>query len=94
LASSGSLKHAFVTAKLDQSQWHSRLGHPSLVIVRQIISKHKLPCVRDTSIVSVCDSCQQGKSHQLPYPVSTSVSTAPLRLVFSDVWGPAPTSVG
>jgi histone deacetylase 1/2 len=88
------MKHAFVAAKLDQSQWHSRLGHPSLVIVRQIISKHKLPCVRDTSIVSVCDSCQQGKSHQLPYPVSTSVSTVPLQLVFSDVWGPAPTSVG
>jgi hypothetical protein len=30
----------------------------------------------------------------LPYPISTSVSTAPLQLVFSDVWGPAPTSVG
>ena len=35
-----------------------------------------------------------GKSHQLPYPKSTSVSRAPLELVFSDVWGPAPTSVG
>jgi len=32
--------------------------------------------------------------HQLPYPKSTSVSTSPLELVFSDVWGPAPTSVG
>ena len=32
--------------------------------------------------------------HQLPYPVSTSVSTKPLQLIFSDVWGPAPTSVG
>jgi hypothetical protein len=29
------------------------------------------------------------KSHQLPYPKSTSVSTSPLELVFSDVWGPA-----
>jgi histone deacetylase 1/2 len=26
--------------------------------------------------------------------VSTSVSTAPLQLIFSDVWHPAPTSVG
>src|SRR4051812_39649746 len=34
------------------------------------------------------------KSHQLPYPTSTSISTSPLQLVFSDVWGPAPTSVG
>jgi histone deacetylase 1/2 len=44
--------------------------------------------------MSVCDSCQQAKSHQLPYPISTSVSTVPLQLIFSDVWGPAPTSGG
>ena len=43
---------------------------------------------------NICNACQQGKSHQLPYPRSTSVSTRPLELVFSDVWGPAPTSVG
>jgi histone deacetylase 1/2 len=34
------------------------------------------------------------KSHQLPYPKSTSVSTSPLELVFSDVWGPASESFG
>ena len=37
---------------------------------------------------------QRAKSHQLPYSVSISVSTKPLQLIFSDVWGPAPTSVG
>jgi hypothetical protein len=42
----------------------------------------------------VYDSCQQAKSHQLPYPVSTSVSSKPLELAFSGVWGPAPDSVG
>jgi histone deacetylase 1/2 len=44
--------------------------------------------------LSVCGACQQAKSHQLPYPISTSVSTKPLELVFSDVWGPAIDSVG
>ena len=34
------------------------------------------------------------KSHQLPYPRSTSVSSFSLQLIFSDVWGPAPQSVG
>jgi histone deacetylase 1/2 len=34
------------------------------------------------------------KRHQLPYPISTSVSTSPLQLIFADVWGHAPTSVG
>jgi histone deacetylase 1/2 len=42
----------------------------------------------------VCDACQQAKSHQLPYPKSTSESQFPLDLVFSDVWGPAPDSIG
>jgi histone deacetylase 1/2 len=42
----------------------------------------------------VCDACQKGKSHQLPYPKSSSVSSSPFELVFSDVWGPAPTSIG
>jgi histone deacetylase 1/2 len=42
----------------------------------------------------ICDACQMGKSHQLPYPRSTSVSTSPLDLVFSDVWGSSPSSIG
>ena len=42
----------------------------------------------------MCDACQKGKSHQLPYPKSSSESSAPLELVFSDVWGPAIPSVG
>jgi hypothetical protein len=42
----------------------------------------------------VCDACQKAKSHQLPYPKSFSVSTVPLQIVFSDVWGPALASVG
>jgi histone deacetylase 1/2 len=42
----------------------------------------------------VCDSCQKAKSHQLPYPLLDNVSKAPLDLIHSDIWGPAPTSVG
>jgi histone deacetylase 1/2 len=75
------------------SLWHHRLGHASSRAVQQILSRHKLPFTHSQNN-SVCDACQQGKSHQLPYPVSTSVSSSPLDLVFSDVWGPAPTSVG
>jgi hypothetical protein len=42
----------------------------------------------------VCDACQRTKSHQLPFSKSFSVSKAPLELIFSYVWGPAPISVG
>jgi histone deacetylase 1/2 len=41
----------------------------------------------------VGDACQQGKSHQLPFSLSQHVATAPLELIYSDVWGPTQTSV-
>jgi len=63
-------------------------------MVQQVLSRHNLPFVRNSNKAEICDACQRGKSHQLPYPKSTSVSTSPMDLVFSDVWGPAPTSVG
>lgn len=59
-----------------------------------MLNKNKLPFIPKSNKEFVCDACQKGKSHQLPYPKSTSVSRAPLGLVFPDVWGPAPTSVG
>jgi histone deacetylase 1/2 len=85
LESSSSQKHAFVATTPSQSRWHNHLGHPSFAIVRNIVNKNKLPCVKDSSHELVCDPCQQAKSHQLPYPIPTSVSTIPLQLVFSDV---------
>lgn len=42
----------------------------------------------------ICDACQKGKSHQLSYPCSTSVSSAPLELIFSHVLGPGLAFVG
>jgi hypothetical protein len=38
----------------------------------------------------ICDACQQVKSHQLPYPKSSSFLSHPLEFIYSDVWGPAP----
>jgi hypothetical protein len=36
----------------------------------------------------VCDACLRAKAHHLTFPQSSSWSTTPLQLVFSDVWGP------
>jgi histone deacetylase 1/2 len=92
-SSTGTSKQAFLTIKPSSSTWHRRLGHASSFVVQQILRKNKLSYSPEINPY-VCDSCQLAKSHQLPYPVSTSVSTVPLEQVFSDVWGPAPTSVG
>jgi histone deacetylase 1/2 len=89
---SGASKHAFITIKPSSSTWHRRLGHPSSFVVHQVLRKNNISFTPEINPY-VCDSCQLAKSHQLPYPVSTSVSTVPLEQVFSDVWGPAPVSV-
>ncbi|WVZ51377.1 hypothetical protein U9M48_002529 [Paspalum notatum var. saurae] len=36
---------------------------------------------------------RKAKSHQLPYLQSHNISSHPLELVYSDIWGPAPNSV-
>lgn len=94
IPATSTIKNALGAVKPSMSRWHNRLGHPSSFIVRQVVSKNKLPCLGPSTDESVCDACQKAKAHQFPYPRSTSVSSSPLELVFSDVWGPAPESVG
>lgn len=38
----------------------------------------------------VCSDCMYGKLRQSNFPISKPKASAPLELVFSDVWGPAP----
>jgi hypothetical protein len=88
-------KLCFSAIKPSTEQWHVWLGHPSFKIVGRVLSSNNLPFMSNKNSVShVCDACQQTKSHQLPFPMSISISKAPLELVFSDVWGPGPSSVG
>jgi hypothetical protein len=86
-------RHTFGVVKPSLERWHCHLGHPSLPVVRKVVSTNNLPCLSESNNESVCDSCQRSKSHQLSYPISSRRSSAPLELVFSDVWGPALNSV-
>jgi hypothetical protein len=89
-----SLRHALVSHSVRPDQWHARLGHPTLPVVRSILRLNNLSCSKEPSESSVCNACQLAKSHQLPYKLSIHRTTAPLELIHSDVWGPAPVSVG
>ena len=62
-------KHVLSVTKPSSDLWHRRLGHPSSIVVRKIISENKLPCVSNDENKFVCDACQKGKSHQLPSSV-------------------------
>ena len=70
-------KQVLGVTKLSSTRWHNRLGHPSFTIVQRVLRKNKLPFVGEHSLETVCDSCQRAKSHRLPYPISTRVSTRP-----------------
>jgi hypothetical protein len=85
-----SLKLVFGAFKPSLERWHSRLGHPSFPIIKRVVSSFGLPCSSKSKRDSVCYACQRAKSHQLPYNKSTSTSSHPLELIYSDVWGHAP----
>jgi hypothetical protein len=69
-----------------QALQHNRLGYPSSEIVCRVVHDNKLSCSSLINKESIYDACSQAKSHQLPYPMSSSRSTTPLELIFSDVW--------
>jgi hypothetical protein len=74
--------------------WHQCLGHLSMVIVQRVLDDNKIAFSHEASSTILCDASQCAKSHQLLFPKSSSLSKSPLELVFSDVWGATPSSVG
>jgi hypothetical protein len=87
------LHHALLSRSTSRVQWHVRLGHPSNQIIQSIRHLNNILFPSECSL-SVCNVCQLAKSHQLSYTSSLHRSIAPLELIFSDVWGPAPQYVG
>jgi hypothetical protein len=68
--------------------------HRSKVIVQRVLDDNKIAIYHEASSEAMCDACQCAKSHQLAFPKSSSVSKAPLELVFSNVWRLGPSLVG
>jgi histone deacetylase 1/2 len=83
-----------VSAGATSQRWHQRLGNPSNNVVQNIVRTNELSSSPSDNTSLVCDACQRAKSHQLPYSLSSRVSTVPLELIHSDVWGPASVSSG
>jgi transposase InsO family protein len=81
---------SFHTSAIDVSSslWHNRLGHPQQIVLHHVLQKRLSLPVSNTH--SVCSHCLAGKMHQLPFPKSVSITSRPLEIVHSDVWGPAP----
>ena len=73
------------TTNTSFSSWHSRLGHPSLSILKTVVLQFSLP-VSDSIKQLSCLDCLSNKSHKLPFHTNTIHSNKPLQYIYSDVW--------
>ena len=72
----------------DCQQWHVRLGHLSLNVLKLVLNKIGVSC--SLSYLSFCDSCKIGKLSQFPFSSCEITVTKPLELVYSNLWRLAP----
>jgi hypothetical protein len=86
-ASPPSTHHASSSIRIKSFQWHQHISHPSNNGVSSIVRNNGLLCLSWDNTALVCDACQCAKIHQLPYHLSSHVSTMRLELIHSDVWG-------
>ena len=72
--------------------WHQRLGHMSEKGMKTLLSKGKLPDLKNVD-VGLCEDCIFGKQKKVSF---TKIDKTPkaerLELVHTDVWGPSPVS--
>jgi len=69
--------------------WHRQLGHPTSRIFQLLVLKNKIIC-NNKHLNFQCQSCPLEKASRLSLGPIGHKTSAPLELIFSDVWGPAP----
>ena len=89
-SSSTTGNHLFFAATIKASSevWHQRLGHPSFKVLNKIVSTSSLP-VSISMTQSFCSNCAMGKSTKLQFVSVSNITTRPLQLLHTDVWGPS-----
>jgi histone deacetylase 1/2 len=70
-----------------------RLGHPNSQTLKLALKLCNISFQNNENDVSMfCTACCMGKAHKLHSNSSQTVYKQPLELVFSDLWGPAPST--
>lgn len=80
----------FAVTRVSLLLWHSRLRHPSLQMLNQLLATVLPTTASSLPILFSCTSCLNNKSHKLSFGVSSIKSRALLDVIFSNVWGPSP----
>ncbi|KAJ1698573.1 hypothetical protein LUZ63_007085 [Rhynchospora breviuscula] len=68
--------------------WHSRLVHCASSILNAM-SKNNVISMSNKNL-SFCMDCNKAKAHQLPFHTVQTSASAPLQVIHTDLWGPAP----
>lgn len=77
-------------AHVSLKDWHRHLGHSTYPTMSKVVFRFHLPLSFNKRDL-VCSECQMAKSHNFPFVASTSKSSKPLDLIFTNVWGPSST---
>ncbi|CAA7061321.1 unnamed protein product [Microthlaspi erraticum] len=72
-----------------EATWHHRLGHSNLKILQNLKNSKEIE-VNKSRTSLICEPCQMGKSHRLPFFSSESRVLHPLDRIQCDLWGPSP----
>jgi hypothetical protein len=83
----------------DPQLWHRRLGHIGYSSLKKMMNKgmvEGLPVTAEDveAAKEICDVCNKTKLTRLPFPASTTKTTAPLELIHMDLCGPMEESLG
>ena len=76
-------------ASLNLQVWHKRLGHLNVRALEEITSKGLIEGIKlQGNTELVCENCQLGKSHKLPFTKEVQRNTEPGEMIHTDVCGP------
>ncbi|KAF7841358.1 Retrovirus-related Pol polyprotein from transposon TNT 1-94 [Senna tora] len=85
------------TSQIDNASiWHARSGHVGYQLLQQISSKglvDGMPTLKNVCEDVICQGCQYGKSHRLPFKNSSNQRSEMFELVHTDLMGPIKTKL-
>ena len=76
---------SFSSITTSSSNWHHRLGHPTIPILKQILSSNKLSVTSSMLSDVNYNACLSNTSHKLSFSNSTISSSHTLEIIYTDV---------
>lgn len=78
------------SSEINSRIWHLRLGRPSPQTVKTVLNQCNVFISNDCDSSVICEVCQKGKIHRLPFKPVSIKANQPLMVVHSNVWGLVP----